>query len=68
MNFSKLLVLLKSNLKLQIYKHETAKRKIINSCAEFPMKICHSVSRNSVWKSASAQKPAKIIFKSAKLT
>jgi len=48
MNFSKLLVLLKSNLKLQIYKHETAKQKITNSCAEFPMKICPSVSRNSV--------------------
>jgi len=68
MNFSKLLLLLKSNLKLQIYKHETAKRKMINSCAEFQMKICHSVSRNSVWKSASAQKPGKTIFKSAKLT
>jgi len=37
MNFSKLLVLLKSNLKLQIYKHETAKQKIINSPAKFPM-------------------------------
>jgi len=32
-NFSKLLVLLKSNLKLQIYKHETAKQKIISSRA-----------------------------------
>jgi len=48
MNFSKLLVLLKSDLKLQIYKHETAKQKIINSLAEFPTKIYHSVSRNSV--------------------
>jgi len=47
-NFSKLLVLLKSNLKLQIYKHETAKQKIISSRAEFPMKIYHSVTRNSV--------------------
>jgi len=48
MNFSKLLVLLKSNLKLQIYKHVIAKQKILNSHAEFPMKIYHSVSRNSV--------------------
>jgi len=48
MNFSKLLVLLKSNLKLQIYKHETAKQKIINSRPEFPMKIYNSVSRSSV--------------------
>ena len=47
MNFSKLLVLLKSNLKLQIYQHETAK-KIVNSRAEFPMKIYHSASRKSV--------------------
>jgi len=39
---------MKSNLKLQTYKHETAKQKIINSRAEFPMKIHHSVSRNSV--------------------
>jgi len=43
-------------------KHETAKQKIINSRAEFPLKIHHSVSRNSVWKSASAQKSAKIIL------
>ena len=49
MNFSKLLALVKSNLKLQTYKHETAKQKIIDSYApEFPMKIYHSVSRNSV--------------------
>jgi len=34
-NFSKLLSLLKSNLKLQIYKHETTKQKIIYSYAEF---------------------------------
>jgi len=48
MNSSKLLVLLKSNLKLQIYKHVIAKDKIINSCTEFAMKIYHSMSRNSV--------------------
>jgi len=48
MNFSKLLVLLKSNLKLQTYKRETAKQKIINSRAELPRKIYHSVSGNSV--------------------
>jgi len=48
MNFSKLFVLLKSNLKLQTYEHETAQQKIINSGAEFPMKIYHSVFRNSV--------------------
>jgi len=48
MNFSKLLALVKSNLKLQTYKHETAKQKIIDSRAEFPMKIYHAVSRNSV--------------------
>jgi len=48
MNFSKLLVLLKSNLKVQIYKHVIAKQKIINSRAEFPLRIYHSVSRNSV--------------------
>jgi len=48
MNFSKLLVLVKSNLKLQIYKRETAKQKIVNYRAEFPMKIYHSTSRNSV--------------------
>ena len=67
MNFSKLLVLLKSNLKLQIDKqHETAKQKIINSRADFPMKIYHSVSRSSVLKSSRAQKPGKIIFKSVK--
>ena len=63
MNFSKLLVLLKSNLKLQTCKHETAKQKIINFRAEweFPIKIYHSVSRNSVYKSA------KIILKPTKL-
>jgi len=48
MDFSKLLVLLKSNLKLHIYKHVIAKQKIVNSPAEFPMKIYNSVSRNSV--------------------
>jgi len=48
MNFLKLLVLLKSSLKLQIYKHVIAKQKIVNSRAEFPMKIYNSVSRNSV--------------------
>jgi len=48
MNFSKLLVLLKSNLKLQIYKHVIAKQKLINSRAAFSMKIYDSVSRNSV--------------------
>ena len=48
MNLLKLLVLLKSSLKLQTHKHETAKQKIINSRAEFPMKTYHSVSRNSV--------------------
>jgi len=48
MNFLKLLVLLKSNLILQIFKHETAKQKIRNSCAEFRMKIYHYVFRNSV--------------------
>jgi len=48
MNFLKLLVLLKSNLKLQIYKHVIAKQKIVNSRAEFPMKMYNSVSRNSV--------------------
>ena len=57
MNFPKPLVLLKSNLKLQIYKRETAKQKIANYRAEFPMKIYPSASRNSVKKSASAQKP-----------
>jgi len=31
MNFSKLFFLLKSNLKLQIYKHVIAKQKSINS-------------------------------------
>jgi len=36
------------DLKLQTYKHATAKRKIIDSRAEFPMKIYHAVSRNSV--------------------
>jgi len=35
-------------LKLQICKHVIAKQKIINSRAEYPMKIYHSVSRNSV--------------------
>ena len=45
MKFSKVLVLLKSNLKLQMFKHETAKQKIRNYCAEFPVKIYHSVSR-----------------------
>jgi len=68
MNLLKLLVLLKSNLKLKTYKRETAKQKIINSRAEFPMKIYHSVSRNSVLKSASPQKSAKIILKPAKST
>ena len=48
MKFSKLLVLLKSNLKLQIYKRETAKQKTVNHRAEFPMKIYHSAYRNSV--------------------
>jgi len=48
MNLPKCLVLLKSNLKLQIYKHETAKQKITNYLAEFPTKIYHSVCRNSV--------------------
>jgi len=48
MNFSKLLVLLKSNLKLQINKHVIAKQEVINSRAEFPMKVYDSVSRNSV--------------------
>jgi len=48
MNFLKLLVLLKSNLKLQTQKHETAQQKIINSRAEFPIKTYHSVFRNSV--------------------
>ena len=48
MNFSKRFVLLKSNLKLQIYKHVIAKQKFINSRAEFIVKIYHSVSRNSV--------------------
>ena len=43
MNFLKLLVLLKSNLKLQIYKHVIAEQNIVNSRAEFPMKIYHSV-------------------------
>jgi len=47
MNFSKLLVLLMSNLILQTYKHETVKQTIIDSRAEFPMKIYDSVSRNS---------------------
>jgi len=67
-NFWILLALLKSNLKLQIYKRETAKQKIVNYRTEFPMKIYHSASSNSVQKSASAQKPAIIIFKSAKST
>ena len=48
MNFTNRLVLLKSSLKLQIYKHKTARQKIINCRAELPMKIYHSVSRNSV--------------------
>jgi len=48
MNFSKLSVLLKSNLKLQIYKHVIAKQKFINSRAAFSMKIYDSVYRNSV--------------------
>jgi len=48
MNFSKLLVMLKSKLKLQIYKYEIAKHEIINFRAEFPIKIHNSVSRNSV--------------------
>jgi len=48
MNLAKLLVLLKSNLKLQIYKHVEPKQKILNSRTEFPMKMYHSVSRNSV--------------------
>jgi len=48
MNFSKLLVLLKSNLKLQIYKRETAKQKTVNHRAEFSMKIYHSAYKNSV--------------------
>jgi len=48
MNFFKLLVFLKSNLKLQIYKHVIAKQKTANSRAEFPMKIYNSVSRNCV--------------------
>jgi len=50
MKFSKVLVLLKSNLKLQMFKHETAKQKIRNYCAEFSVKIiilCPD-SRNSV--------------------
>ena len=70
-NFSKLLVLLKSNLKLQTqlkFLQETAKQTIINSRAGFSIKIYHSASRNSVEKSVSAQKSAKIIFKSAKST
>jgi len=51
MNFSKLLVLMKSNLKLQIYKHVIAKQKIINSRAEFPMKIYHCVQKQclEIW-------------------
>jgi len=58
---------LKSNLKLQTYlKAWNSKRKIINSRAEFPINIYHSVSRNRVKKYASAQKSAKITFKSAK--
>jgi len=48
MNFSKLLVLLKSDPKLQTYKHGATKQKIINSSSEFPMKIYDSMSRNSV--------------------
>ena len=64
MKFSKLLVLLKSNLKLQIYRRETAKQKIINYRAEFPMKfiiLCpETVSRNLP---VPRQNPAKIIFK-----
>jgi len=40
----------------------------MNSRAEFPMKNYHSVFRNSVKKSASAQKSAKIILKPAKST
>jgi len=39
-NFSKM----KNNLKLQTEIHDTAKQKIINSAAEFPTKINHSVS------------------------
>jgi len=64
MNFSKLLVLLKSNLKVQIYTNVIAKQNIINSRAEFPMKIYHSVSRNL----PVPRKPAKIVLKSTKLT
>jgi len=39
MNFSKLVVLLKSNLKLQTYNHETTKQKIMISHADFSKKI-----------------------------
>jgi len=48
MNLSKFLALMKNNLKPQTEMHDTAKQKIINSRAEFPTKIYHSVSKNSV--------------------
>jgi len=32
------------------HKHETAKQKIINSRAEFPLKMYHAVSRNKCLK------------------
>jgi len=48
-NFYKLLVFLKSILKKGTYKQKTTKKQtIMISRAEFPMKIWHSVCRNSV--------------------
>jgi len=52
-NFSKFLALMNNNQKLQI--HDTTKQKIVNSRAEFPIKMYDSVSKNSVQKSARAR-------------
>jgi len=47
---------------------ETPNIKIVNYSAEFPIKLYHSASRNSVQNPGSVQKSAKIIFKSVKPT
>jgi len=52
---------------MSMYKHETAKQEL-QILLQFPLKIYHSVSRNSVYKPASAQKSVKIILKPAKST
>jgi len=41
MNFSKLLVLLKSNLKMQTYKHETTKLATKFIVTFLPLRLCY---------------------------